>query len=134
MSFPRDVVARTARKIGREMKRPSKTYCGPRARLVPPGERGRSVEQRGRRGPLSAEHHAALVSGEHEHRIVRRYLEFLRFEHGHASSERDFVAVAASFGRRFGIDYASWREVGVSDDVLRRAAIDREAPTPHDSR
>lgn len=39
------------------------------------------------------------------------------------STEDDFVAVAASFGRRHGIDYATWREFGVAHSVLARASI-----------
>lgn len=39
--------------------------------------------------------------------------------------EDDFVAVAASYGRRKGISYAAWREVDVPAAVLKRAGIGR---------
>ncbi|MHB8434890.1 MAG: hypothetical protein ACYDC0_03295 [Acidimicrobiales bacterium] len=37
--------------------------------------------------------------------------------------EEAFVEVAAEYGERKGIDYATWREAGVSADVLQRAGI-----------
>ena len=40
-----------------------------------------------------------------------------------ARLEGDFVAAAADYGRRHGIDYDGWRKAGVADDVLRRAGI-----------
>lgn len=39
--------------------------------------------------------------------------------------EKAFVKVAGSYSARQGISYASWREVGVSAAVLRRAGIAR---------
>lgn len=41
--------------------------------------------------------------------------------------EADFIAVAAEYGQRKGISYASWREAGVSPAVLRMAGISRSA-------
>jgi len=38
--------------------------------------------------------------------------------------EDEFVAVARSYSRRHGISYATWREIGVSAAVLRRAGVD----------
>jgi len=40
-----------------------------------------------------------------------------------AELEEAFVAVAASYGQRKGISFDTWREVGVSPAVLRRAGI-----------
>ena len=37
--------------------------------------------------------------------------------------EEAFVEVAAEYGERKGIDYATWREAGVSADVLQQAGI-----------
>jgi len=37
--------------------------------------------------------------------------------------EKDFIAVAKSFSDRRGIDRATWRKVGVSSEVLRKAGI-----------
>jgi hypothetical protein len=42
-----------------------------------------------------------------------------------AELERGFVAIAASYGQRKGIAYATWRELGVPADVLARAGIKR---------
>ncbi len=39
--------------------------------------------------------------------------------------ENKFVDVAAAYGARKGISYASWREVGVSAATLNRAGIGR---------
>ncbi len=41
--------------------------------------------------------------------------------------EADFIEVAAEYGKRKGITYASWREAGVSPSVLRKAGITRGA-------
>jgi hypothetical protein len=39
--------------------------------------------------------------------------------------EADFAKVAKGYGQRKGIAYATWRELGVSSDVLTRAGIGR---------
>ncbi|HLN06510.1 MAG TPA: hypothetical protein VK217_09540 [Acidimicrobiales bacterium] len=59
----------------------------------------------------------------------RRNLE-LRIEGASAEAEDDlpeleeaFIAVAADYGSRKGIDYATWREAGVSAEVLKNAGI-----------
>lgn len=42
-----------------------------------------------------------------------------------ADAEPAFLEVAAAFGRRKGISYAAWREVGVPAATLKRAGITR---------
>jgi hypothetical protein len=42
-----------------------------------------------------------------------------------SSFEKDFVAVAASYSTRKGIDYASWRAIGVDAKVLKAAGVKR---------
>ena len=42
-----------------------------------------------------------------------------------ADVEEAFVKAAASYSRRQGISYSSWRDVGVPASVLRRAGISR---------
>ena len=42
-------------------------------------------------------------------------------------AEERFVAVAADYAVRHGIEYATWRDVGVEPSVLRRAGIVRYA-------
>ena len=37
--------------------------------------------------------------------------------------EEAFISVAADYGSRKGIDYATWREAGVSAEVLQRSGI-----------
>ena len=39
--------------------------------------------------------------------------------------EADFVAVAAEYGERKGIEYATWREIGVPAATLKKAGISR---------
>ena len=39
------------------------------------------------------------------------------------SLEAAFIEVAAEYGERKGIDYATWREAGVPADVLQKAGI-----------
>ena len=42
-----------------------------------------------------------------------------------SSLEAGFTKVAKAYGQRKGIAYASWRELGVSADVLQKAGIGR---------
>ncbi len=42
-----------------------------------------------------------------------------------AELEAGFVSAAAEYGERKGIDYSTWREIGVPADVLRRAGVHR---------
>ena len=39
--------------------------------------------------------------------------------------EKGFVSAASDYGKRKGIDYATWREAGVPAEVLRRASVHR---------
>lgn len=41
--------------------------------------------------------------------------------------EEAFVLSAKSYGKRKGISYGAWRELGISPEVLRRAGISRSA-------
>ncbi|MBM3658004.1 MAG: hypothetical protein FJW95_00670 [Actinobacteria bacterium] len=41
--------------------------------------------------------------------------------------EADFVKVAKAYSARKGIEYASWRELGVGADVLKKAGVSRAA-------
>ena len=41
--------------------------------------------------------------------------------------EAEFVKVAKSYSARKGIEYASWRELGVGADVLKKAGVTRAA-------
>jgi len=42
-----------------------------------------------------------------------------------AALEQDFIKAAPEYGRRKGITYAAWREVGVAPSVLKEAGISR---------
>jgi hypothetical protein len=42
-----------------------------------------------------------------------------------AGLEADFAKVAKAYGERKGIAYATWREMGVANEVLARAGISR---------
>lgn len=44
-----------------------------------------------------------------------------------SSLEAGFVKVAKAYSGRKGIEYASWRELGVGADVLKKAGIGRSA-------
>jgi hypothetical protein len=56
---------------------------------------------------------------------LRAQLEVAGSEVEFASVEAAFVEHARSYGERKGIDYSSWREVGVPASVLRAAGINR---------
>lgn len=60
-----------------------------------------------------------------ERRDVEAAIEALQAESDVESTEEAFISNAASYGARKGIQYATWREFGVSADVLRRAGIVR---------
>lgn len=60
-----------------------------------------------------------------ERRDLQRELEAMNSGVDLAALEQDFVDVARSYSERQGIDYASWREVGVSAAVLKRAGVPR---------
>jgi hypothetical protein len=45
-----------------------------------------------------------------------------------AELEQGFIAAAAAYGARKGIDYSTWRDIGVPADVLRRAGVHRSPP------
>lgn len=58
--------------------------------------------------------------------VVERYLAALEGGAGAgdmAALEDEFVDVARSFSRRWGISRAAWLEVGVAPAVLRRARL-----------
>lgn len=42
-----------------------------------------------------------------------------------SAAESGFVAVAKSYGERKGIDYSTWREIGVEAKVLKAAGVPR---------
>lgn len=60
-----------------------------------------------------------------ERRDLQRELNAMNSGVDLAALEQDFVDVARSYSERQGIDYASWREVGVSAAVLKRAGVPR---------
>jgi hypothetical protein len=67
---------------------------------------------------LTQERHDLETELEHLRRTDRPTLQAL---------EDAFTTHASSFGERKGIDYQTWREVGVPEAVLRRAGIQRPA-------
>src|SRR5271165_4967730 len=94
--------------------------------------RGRSTSTDALKARL-AELEVKLVEADPLQRVhlmqERRNLE-RRIEGAGAESEDDlpmleksFIAVAADYGSRKGIDYATWREAGVSAEVLQKAGI-----------
>jgi hypothetical protein len=62
-----------------------------------------------------------------ERRDLQRELAGKNSADDMAALEEEFIKVAAEYGRRKGISYASWREAGVSAAVLRRAGISRSS-------
>lgn len=60
-----------------------------------------------------------------ERRDLQDELESLRSDNAADAIEDEFVTVARSYSARRGISYATWREVGVSANVLKRAGVSR---------
>ena len=92
-----------------------------------------ALDERGCPQGASADLELRLVAADPLQRIhliqERRNLE-RRIEGASAEAEDDlpalekaFIAVAADYGSRKGIDYATWREAGVTADVLQKAGI-----------
>lgn len=88
---------------------------------------------RSKYGSLTQAYQLAAANGRQETRIVGRYLETIKKRQQSAGLladmkvwaelEHEFVAVAASFSQRHGIERASWREMGVDAAVLDRSKI-----------
>ena len=60
-----------------------------------------------------------------ERRDIEAAIEALQVEPDMASVEAGFVEHAASYGQRKGIQYATWREFGVTPEILARASVSR---------
>lgn len=99
----------------------------------------RSRPRRGRRPSADSLHKqlADIEAGLHDadplkrlHLVQQRKAVEARLASGEGAEditelEDSFVEVAADYGARKGIDYSTWREIGVSAEVLRRAGIQR---------
>jgi hypothetical protein len=59
----------------------------------------------------------------HELRLVQERRDLLERARWH-EQEDAFVAVARTYSERHGISYETWRAVGVTPSVLRRAGMD----------
>jgi hypothetical protein len=64
------------------------------------------------------------------HLVQQRKLVEARLANGEGGEdisdlEEGFVDAASEYGARKGIDYSTWREIGVPAEVLRRAGIQR---------
>lgn len=59
-------------------------------------------------------------------RDLRRDLENVSDAGNFAAFEKQFIACAASYSKRRGVEYGTWREVGVSAAVLRAAGISQQ--------
>jgi hypothetical protein len=60
-------------------------------------------------------------------RDLERELASMKESHNLSALEKDFVAVAKEYGERKGIEYATWREIGVSARVLKDSGIARSS-------
>lgn len=60
-----------------------------------------------------------------DRRDIEAQLAALADEPDMTAVENGFIAHAASYGQRKGISYATWREFGVSAELLGRAGISR---------
>ncbi|MCU1493963.1 MAG: hypothetical protein JWO62_1727 [Acidimicrobiaceae bacterium] len=64
------------------------------------------------------------------HLVQQRKVVEIRLANGEGGEdiselEEGFVEAAAEYGARKGIDYSTWREIGVPAEVLRRAGVQR---------
>ncbi len=60
-------------------------------------------------------------------RDLERELASMNESHNLSALEKDFVTVAKEYGERKGIEYATWREIGVSARVLKESGIARSS-------
>lgn len=65
---------------------------------------------------------------------IELHAEYVRITNGNhpdvSQVERDFVRVVRSYGDRYGITYAAWRQVGVEATVLEQAGIHKAEKKP----
>ena len=89
----------------------------------------RSTHERARRRLAEIELQLRTAPPMRELMLVQERLDLWRIlaDDDPKAREDAFVAVARAFGRRHGITYEAWREIGVPAAVLRRARIH---PTP----
>jgi hypothetical protein len=117
---------------GREEGRVVRRYLDALARRRPRAARRRSPEAIERRLAAIEAELAEADSLQRLHLIQERSdlqaeLNQREPEDDLATLERAFVKVAASYSERKGIDYATWRAVGVSAQVLDRAGVRRSS-------
>lgn len=62
-----------------------------------------------------------------ERRDLQAELETMGAETETADLEQEFIEIAARYSERQGIAYVTWRDMGVSPDVLSRAGISRRS-------
>ncbi len=115
---------------GRNQSRAVRVYLDVLAQHRPKRGRKRTPESIKRR-LTQIEQALADASGTHrvellqERRDLKAELEALSVKTDLTQYEKAFVKAARAYGERKGIAYATWREAGVSADVLRRAGIGR---------
>ena len=118
-------------KQGRQEQRIVKNYLDARRANRPRRGRRRTASSIDRRltqinealaGGPSAVGELLLVQ---ERRDLTEELEQMSQVVDVSALEDDFVRVAKSFGKRRGIAYETWREIGLEPDLLKRAGITR---------
>ena len=58
---------------------------------------------------------------------LQRELDKFGVDSDPAEYEEGFIESAAAYGERKGINYATWRQIGVSPELLRQAGITRSS-------
>lgn len=117
---------------GRAEGRAVRTYLDALRANKPKRGRKRTPDSiKKRLAAIDAELDASDALGElrlvQERRDLQRELDSMGEAVDITALEAGFVDVARSYSERQGIDYASWREVGVPAAVLKRAGISRGA-------
>lgn len=101
------------------------THRPRRGRQVSPetlAERRAGIESQLAVGGLKAIKRLELLQAR---RDIHAALEALDAESDMTEVEKGFVAHAASYGQRRGIEYPTWREAGLPAELLARAGITR---------
>lgn len=115
---------------GRNESRAVATYLDALRASKPKRGRKRTSESiEGRLGVIDAELATASVIDElllrQEQRSLLRELEGMEEQRSIDDVEAAFVEVAKSYSERKGIEYRTWRDLGVSARVLKQAGVSR---------
>ena len=95
-------------------------------RFIDQPKRSRAQEEQSRKRRAKLNEQINKASGVAKLRLIQERLNVERkvvAQDRHSVSEERFIEVCAAYSQENGISWSAWREIGVSEDVLRRAGL-----------